>query len=115
MKSGALRVGKVIRIFAGKVNLELLAWCGVLVAPLFVNPNDASPVSFCLFHNLGIDYCPGCGLGRALALLYRGDLISSFMTHPLAIFFVLITGFRIITLVGKSVENFNQRIGVSHG
>lgn len=115
MKSGAIIVGNVVRKFAASINLELIFWCGGLVAPFFVNPYDENPASFCLFHNLGIDVCPGCGLGRALALLYRGDLISSFMTHPLAIFFVLITGFRIITLVGKSVENFNQRIGVSHG
>lgn len=115
MKSGALRVGRVIRKFAGNFSLELFAWCGLLLAPLFINPSVGNYPSICLFHALGIEFCPGCGLGRALALLYRGDLISSFMTHPLAIFFVLITGFRIITLVGKSVENFNQRIGVSHG
>ena len=30
---------------------------------------------------LGID-CPGCGLQRAIALLFRGEFIASFLMYP---------------------------------
>lgn len=114
MKSGAIRVGNLVRKIAARVNLELIFWCAALAAPLFINPYEKMSLDFCLFHSLGINFCPGCGLGRALALLYRGDLAASFMTHPLAILFVAIIGSRIVTLIRMSVENSNHRIGVNH-
>lgn len=114
MKSGAIRVGNLVRKIAARVKLELIFWCAALAAPLFINPYEKMSLDFCLFHSLGIDFCPGCGLGRALALLYRGDLTASFMTHPLAVFFVFVICFRIMALFNKSVENSNHRIGVNH-
>ena len=115
MNSGAIGVGQLVREILGRIRLELVAWCGLLLAPLFINPSAGNYPSLCLFHALGIDFCPGCGLGRALALLYRGDIAASFLTHPLAIVFVAIISLRIVTLIRMLVDNSNQRIGVSHG
>lgn len=37
----------------------------------------------CLFHTLTGAYCPGCGGTRALAALLRGNILLSFLYHPL--------------------------------
>jgi hypothetical protein len=90
--------------------LELLLWSGLLLAPIFINPLE-NHVSFCLFHNLGFDFCPGCGLGRSLAFLYRGDLTRSFLCHPLGMIAFCILLFRIIQLSIKLSKNSNYLTG----
>ena len=39
----------------------------------------------CLFYELTGLYCPGCGSGRALLALLRGDWKEAFRHHPLLI------------------------------
>lgn len=45
----------------------------------------AIETSLCLFDYLGVDFCPGEGFGRSIALLFRGQIIASFQMHPLGI------------------------------
>lgn len=39
----------------------------------------------CLFYELTGLYCPGCGSGRAIASLLRGELRAAFSYNPLAV------------------------------
>lgn len=39
----------------------------------------------CLFFNLTGFYCPGCGSGRAIASLLRGEIRAAFSYNPLVI------------------------------
>jgi hypothetical protein len=66
--------------------------------------------------------CPGCGLTRATAALFRGDLSASLRTHayaPLIVLALLLTGLTL--LLPKSsrlafisrVESFERRTGVT--
>jgi hypothetical protein len=80
--------------------LEVIFWVIALMLPLFINPSKPH-FSICLFHNLGLNFCPGCGLGRSLALLYRGDIFQSFLCHPLGIFAFGVLLYRIIILSVK--------------
>ena len=44
----------------------------------------------CLFQELTGLYCPGCGGTRAVKALLKGDVITSFLYHPLIIYVILV-------------------------
>ena len=44
----------------------------------------------CIFHELTGLYCPGCGGTRALKALLRGDVVLSFLYHPLVLYCVFV-------------------------
>ncbi len=66
--------------------------------------------------------CPGCGLTRAAAALFRGDLSASLRTHayaPLIVLALLLTGLTLLLPRGprlafiSRVESFERRTGVT--
>ncbi len=81
---------------------EAVLWIIGLVYLLFINPYETQHFSFCAFKLVGIDHCPGCGLGRSISFIYHGDILNSFRTHPLGLFALFIIGYRIISLLLKS-------------
>jgi len=62
--------------------------------------------SLCLLRNLGVDACPGCGLGRSIAHLFAGRFAESFAAHPLGAAAVLILVARIAYLFYRSRPRF---------
>jgi Protein of unknown function (DUF2752) len=105
---------KILAFISAPYRREILFWAAALIAPAFINP--AKPhLSFCPFKNIGIDFCPGCGLGRAIALFYHGDIVGSFLCHPLGIIAVIIISLRIISLINKSLGLTGLRMGEYHG
>lgn len=96
------------------ISLEAMLWTIALLYLLFINPYQTQEFTFCPFHNLGIEYCPGCGLGRSISFLYHGDFIHSLKTHPLGIAAFIVILFRIIQLTRQSIKNFqSQKRGAS--
>jgi hypothetical protein len=91
-----------------KINFEALLWSFALLYLLFINPYEVQEFTFCPFHNMGIEYCPGCGLGRSISFLYHGDLTDSFQTHPLGIAAFVLILLRIIKLAKQTINNFQQ-------
>jgi hypothetical protein len=89
---------------------ELGFW---LIAILFLACIDPSNThfSFCVFKQLGISICPGCGLGRSVSSLLHGDLARSLEIHVLGTFALAVIVYRILQLTikkpnyGKSVSN----------
>lgn len=75
---------KEIRYWFGRFPLELLLWVAALAAVLSIQPYDTAAFSLCPLDMLGIEGCPGCGLGRAMNLLARGEFRASWSLHPLA-------------------------------
>ena len=65
------------------IPVELFVWIVSILAIFTINPNSDS-FSFCPLDNLGLHWCPGCGLGRAMNLLARGKFLASWEMHPLA-------------------------------
>jgi hypothetical protein len=96
-----------------KGNLELLIWVVALVLLAFMNPDSSNLVSLCPLKYLGFHYCPGCGLGRSIALLFRARFAESFSMHPLGFFAVIVIGYRVVQLskiVFKSSEIQNVEL-----
>ena len=80
---------------------EALIWIAGLIVLACINPYGGSHFSICPFHNLGIKYCPGCGLGHSISYLFHGDIHNSIECHFLGIPAVIILLYRIIYLFGK--------------
>lgn len=82
-----------------RLPLEVMAWVGGLVLMASLDPSTGGEASWCLFRWIGIEACPGCGLGHSIAYLARGDLAASFHAHPLGIPAVLILSARCVQLL----------------
>jgi hypothetical protein len=78
---------------------ELLFWITALIALAIMQPNDDAHFSLCIFKLLGINFCPGCGLGHSISYLFHGNVKASLSWHPLGIFAVLVILLRIYKLL----------------
>lgn len=98
---------------ARRVPLEAAVWAFGLVALAFVDPHAADGATLCPFHHAGawlgamlgagpLVFCPGCGLGRSIAALWRADLALAWTLHPLGVPAVGVLGHRIATLLRSS-------------
>lgn len=80
-----------------RYNLEAIIWIAALISLAFMSP-DNSGTSLCMFHRIGIDSCPGCGLGHSISSALHGDFKQSFQMHPLGILAIVILLFRILSV-----------------
>ena len=90
-----------------RIPLEAVIWLTGLLL-LFFMDTGSDHLSLCPLKNAGIDFCPGCGLGRSVALFFKGELSASLKTHPLGIFAVTVLSFRIIKLTKQFIENYGK-------
>lgn len=74
--------------------------CALVIA-FFINP-AAEEITFCLYNQLGIEFCPGCGLGRSMALALRGNLQASLQMHPAGIIAILVILYRIVFIISRN-------------
>jgi hypothetical protein len=88
--------------------VELIFWIGALIGILLIDPYGPQHFSLCPLDNLGITWCPGCGLGRAMSLMTKGELQASWSMHPLAMFGFAVIIYRIIQLIRniKTIKNY---------
>jgi hypothetical protein len=77
--------------------LELVFWITALVLLASSDP-QAHHFSLCPLANLGITWCPGCGLGRSISSLFHGDVSGSFAHHWFGIPALLLIAYRIYQL-----------------
>jgi hypothetical protein len=97
------------------IEWEAVFWIAGLVYLLFINPYHVQHFTLCPFKNLGIEFCPGCGLGRSISFLYHGDFLDSLKTHPLGIFAFVIITVRVINLIKRTVHNYHKQNEVIYG
>ena len=88
------------------IEFEALIWIFGLVYLALINSPEATHFTICPLSNLGFKYCPGCGLGNSISYLFRGDFSSSFHSHPLGIFALIIIAFRIITIIKNNWRRY---------
>jgi hypothetical protein len=87
---------------------EAVIWFAGL-AFLALQPIDVQThFTLCPLALSGIEWCPGCGLGHAITLLFHGEFVSSFNVHPLAFFAVIVLSLRIINLTKKYLTKHGE-------
>jgi hypothetical protein len=96
-----------------KIEWEALMWLTALIYLFLINPYEAQHLTFCPYKNIGIEFCPGCGIGKSISLLYHFDFINSFHTHPLGIFALVILVYRIFHLIKQ--KYFNKKREIVYG
>lgn len=94
-----------------RVPVEAWIWAGGLLLMASFDPRAEGLTTLCLFHHLGFEFCPGCGLGHAVAFLARGDVQASLAAHPLGIPVVAGLLVRIATLVREEHLQRSGRAG----
>ena len=99
----------MFRIYWKKIPLELMAWIAGLVILMSIHPAEAH-FSICPLAWIGLDFCPGCGLGKSVGYLFRGEVVESFKAHPLGMPAVAILIHRIYQLIKIN----NQLYGTNH-
>ncbi|NWF50067.1 MAG: DUF2752 domain-containing protein [Ignavibacteriaceae bacterium] len=98
---------KKFKTFFSFLDFEALIWFFGLLALVFINPIE-SHFTICPFSLIGIEYCPGCGLGRSIHFLFEGNLQQSLNTHPLGWLAFLILTIRIIKLMKTRINYYLQ-------
>lgn len=95
----------------GKAYLEAAIWLTALLCLAFMNPYSTQ-ASICVFHHLGFESCPGCGLGHAISAAFHGKFLLSFETHPLGMITILVLITRIVTLIIQDYkyQQFNKTV-----
>ena len=87
--------------------LELLFWILALVLLATANPH-AHHFSLCPLANLGVDWCPGCGLGRSISALFHGEIEESFNFHWFGLPALLVIVYRIVTLSTLTIKRYKE-------
>lgn len=93
------RINSFLRSFFKIFNLEIIIWTIALIYLAFINDAKITHFTICPLSNLGVENCPGCGLGKAITMFFNGDIMGSLKTHILGIPAVIILLYRIVTLI----------------
>jgi len=86
-----------------KIDIEAIFWLTAFAYLTFINPYTPKHLDFCLFSLVGIDNCPGCGLGKSISMIFHGDFASSFNAHPLGIPAIVLILKRIYKLIKNKI------------
>lgn len=87
------------------LHFEWIALASGLFLAAMIIPGSNEP-TFCLFNRSGVDFCPGCGLGRSISLAFRGNLKASLQMHPAGILAIFILLYRIVSI---HIRNHNLK------
>lgn len=98
---------ELIRIYS-IVGLEAFIWIFSLIYLMLINVPSVYHFTICPLANLGIDFCPGCGLGNSISYLFMGDISASLNSHPLGIIALPIILIRIISLIKSNRRRLCQ-------
>ena len=89
--------------------LEAAIWIVGLAAMAMMNPDGSHLISLCPLDALGLSFCPGCGLGHAIAYLARGELVASVRAHPLGLPAVLMLITHVVRLL-RSADGVHSHV-----
>jgi hypothetical protein len=94
--------------------LELITWiCAILFLAFTASGSEHS--SLCPLDNIGLTWCPGCGLGRSIRFLLHGEFSLSIQHHWFGIPAFIILIYRIMQLFKIFLLNLKLPIHINYG
>ena len=96
--------------FWSLIGFEAFVWISGLAYLLLCHSPGETHFTICPLAIIGIDFCPGCGLGNSISYLFNGDFVSSFQSHPLGIFALIIISIRIFSLIKNNRRRYAKCI-----
>ena len=92
-----------------RAHLEAYFWLTALISTALTTPTHDTHFTLCIFKLLGIDFCPGCGLGHSVIFLFHGDFKDSWNAHPFAILAVAVLMHRIFVILHKDIKIYKLK------
>jgi hypothetical protein len=83
---------------------EAAVWAIGLFILAMSDPLPDHHVTICPLALFGVEWCPGCGLGRSISFLFRGEWQQSFASHPLGLPAIAVLTYRIIQLIKNHIK-----------
>ncbi len=116
IKSFVITVKSLINSLYKLVGLEGIVWISALIYLATYSNYNQNHFTICPLSNLGIDNCPGCGLGRSVSMVLHGQFLHSFDFHWLGIPALIIILFRIFKLIRNNFNHYFKPInkGANH-
>jgi len=97
------------------VGVLLIVALGVLIFMIKVLHMNYQLSSFpCIIHELTGLYCPGCGGTRAVIALFQGEILTSFMYHPVVLYAVSIFVLFMITNTIQYISRNKFKTGINY-
>lgn len=93
--------------------LVFTAACILLVYRFLPLPYDKLMVP-CIFYSAFGLYCPGCGGTRAVSALLHGQILTSFVCHPLVLYTAVLGGWFLISQSIERISRHRVKIGMKY-
>lgn len=93
------------------IPIELLFWVGALALLATAQPMSVGQENhfiLCPIAAIGLDWCPGCGMGRAITQVLHGNLNESLKQHWFGVPALLILASRILTLIRIELKSLKK-------
>ena len=90
-----------------RIPFELIFWIAALVLLGLAEPqthDHEHHFTLCPLANMGIEWCPGCGIGRAITQVLHGNLTESIKLQWFGIPALLIIVYRIVILIKLNIK-----------
>lgn len=84
---------------------EPAIWSVALLLLWLTYPAGDEGITLCIFHHIGVAWCPGCGIGRSMAHLMHGNFAASLQAHWFGLPALIIIGFRSIKVTMSLTTN----------
>jgi hypothetical protein len=115
-EDGTTFAGRIFNLLSAAskvIGAEALIWMAAIIFLTLTVPSESTHFTICPFSAMGIDFCPGCGLGRSVSFLLHGDITNSLSVHPLGIFALIVLTTRIISLIKMNWSSYGKRISIN--
>lgn len=80
------------------LHIEWISLLTLLILAVTIDTTTSGP-SFCILKRMELSFCPGCGLGRSMALAAKGAFHASFQMHPMGIIAIPVMLHRVVYLL----------------